>query len=183
MTISSRMFAVLASKITVLALLAGVPALLAQGATEGRTDISTVVSSNNQFAFEFYRDLNGSNAGKNIFVSPYSISAALAMAFEGSRENTQKQMAGVLHFDMSDANRRAGFSELLAQTKPGPGRKYKLDVANALWGRKDYPFDPVFTSTIGKFYGGGFNTVDYTGDKEGSVRKINTWVEDKTAGK
>ena len=57
------MFAVLASKITVLALLAGVPALLAQGATEGRTDMSTVVSSNNQFAFEFYRDLNASNAG------------------------------------------------------------------------------------------------------------------------
>jgi serpin B len=155
----------------------------AQNGTESNTSLSVVVSSNNQFALDFYRGINGSSGGKNIFVSPYSISTALAMTFEGSRNNTRKQMGEVLHFNMPDAERQAGFSELLAQTRPGPGKKYKLEVANALWGQKDYPFETAFTGAIGKFYGGGFNTVDYPGDKEGSIRKINTWVEDKTAGK
>ena len=105
------------------------------------------------------------------------------MTFEGSRNETQKQMASVLHFNLPDADRQAGFSELLAQTKSGPGKKYKLEVANALWGQKDYHFEPAFTSAIGKFYGGGFNIVDYAGDKEGAIHTINTWVEGKTAGK
>jgi serpin B len=145
--------------------------------------MSSVVSSDNQLAFDFYRGINVSSIGKNIFVSPYSISTALAMTFEGSRNNTRTQMAAVLHFNMSDADRQAGFSELLAQTRPGPGKKYKLEVANGLWGQKDFPFEPAFTGTIGKFYGGGFNTVDYAGDKEGAIHTINTWVEGKTAGK
>jgi len=157
--------------------------LSAQGGTAKVTDLSAVADSNNQFAFDFYRSINASDEGKNIFVSPFSVSTALAMTFEGSRGDTQKQMAGVLHFNLPDADRQAGFSALLAEINGGQAKHYKLEVANALWGQKEYRFEPSFTWTIGKFYGGGFYAVDFVGDKAGSVHKINSWVEDKTAGK
>jgi serpin B len=179
----SRNFRSLAAVPSVLAVFAGVPGLHAQDVPANGKNLTAVVNSNNQFALDFYRKINASDAGKNIFVSPYSISTALAMTFEGSRNNTQKEMASVLHFNLPDQERQAGYAALLAETKAGPGKHYKLEVANALWGQKDYPFEPAFTSIIGKFYGGGFNSVDYAGDKAGSIHKINIWVEDKTAGK
>ena len=179
----SQSFKSLTITISVLVMFAPVPGLLGQGKLANGKDLTAVVTSNNQFALDFYRNVNASDSGKNIFISPYSISTALAMTFEGSRNNTRREIEGVLHLHMPDAERQQGFSSLFAATKAGPGKHYKLEVANALWGQKDVHFEPAFTNTIGKFYGGGFNTVDYIGDKPGSIHKINTWVEDKTAGK
>lgn len=178
-----RSFMPLTAKLAVLALFVGIPGLFAQQGTASGKDWPDVVNANNQFAYDFYRNLSAREKGKNIFVSPYSISTALAMAYEGSSGNTRKQMAGVFHFDMPDAKRQTGFSTLMEQTAAGPGKHYKLSVANALWGQKGYHFEPAFTNTIEKFYGGGFNEVDFPGDKPATIHKINTWVEDKTAGK
>jgi serpin B len=105
------------------------------------------------------------------------------MTYVGSRTNTQKQMASVLHLQMSDAKLETGYSALLAQTKTTPAKHYKLDVANALWGQKDFHFEPAFTTAISKYFDGGFNVVDFIHDREASRLKINRWVEDKTANK
>src|ERR1035437_8165555 len=101
----SRNFKSLMATLTILLLLAGVPGLFAQSGTANRNDMYAVVDSNNQFAIDLYRKISAQDTGKNIFVSPFSVSTALAMTFEGSSGNTRKQMAGVLHLDMSDADR------------------------------------------------------------------------------
>jgi serpin B len=162
-------------------LLVGAPGLLAQSATANGNNLSAVVDSNNQFAIDLYAKINAQDTGKNIFVSPFSISTALAMTFEGSSNNTRKQMAAVLHFNLPDADRQAGYSALLAATSAGPGKHYKLDVANALWGQKGYKFELPFLNVTGKFYGGALKPVDFAGNTEGARIEINTWVEDHTA--
>ena len=101
----SGAFRLLAKGTTILAMFMVGQGLLAQGGTEKMTDLSAIASSNNQFAFDFYPSINATDEGKNIFVSPFSVSTALAMTLEGSRGNTQKQMAGVLHFDLPDQDR------------------------------------------------------------------------------
>jgi serpin B len=103
------------------------------------------------------------------------------MTFEGSLNKTRTQMAGVLHLDMSDADRQTGFSALLAETSAGPGKHYKLNVANALWGQTGYHFEAPFLSATEKYYGGTLKSVDFAGDTEGARVEINTWVEDHTA--
>jgi len=157
--------------------------LLAQEETVSRTSLSKVADANNRFAIDLYRNLNAHETGKNIFVSPYSISTALAMTYEGSRNNTQKQMAAVLHLNLSDAERQAGYSALLTQTKAAPGKHYKLEIANALWGQKGYHLEPAFLKTTSKFYGGSLYPVDFAHNTEGARVEINTWVEDHTAKK
>jgi serpin B len=176
-----RNFKSLMATLTILLLLAGVSGLGAQSGTTNRNDMHAVVDSNNQFAIDLYRKISAQDTGKNIFVSPFSVSTALAMTFEGSSGNTRKQMAGVLHLDMPDADRQTGFSALLAETSAGPGKHYKLNVANALWGQKGYHFEAPFLSAIGKYYGGGLKTVDFAGNTEGARVEINTWAEDHTA--
>ncbi len=145
--------------------------------------VADIVNANSQFALALYKNINaaGSSKGKNIFVSPYSISTALAMTYTGARGNTKTELSKVLFFDaFSEEKLNTGFSSLLQQTKATPGKHYKLDVANALWGQKDYHFEPSFTSTVSKYYDGGFNTVDFVGANEATRKQINTWVEKKT---
>jgi serpin B len=182
---SSRNFILLTAKLAALVVFAGVSGLLAQDGRANGTNLSEVVTSNNRFAVDLYRNINAHETGKNIFVSPYSISAALAMTYLGSSGNTQKQMATTLHFTLPKEKLEAGFSELLGQTKSTPAKHYKLNVANALWGQAGFHFEPAFTSGISKYFDGGFNVVNYIEDdeREASRAKINGWVEEKTAHK
>ena len=59
----------------------------------------SVIQANNQFALDLYQRYNSNN--ENIFFSPYSISTAVAMSYEGARENTaaeiQKTFYGLGH--------------------------------------------------------------------------------------
>jgi serpin B len=146
---------------------------------------SEVVSGNNQFALALYQNLTADESQKeeNVFLSPYSISTALAMTYMGSRGNTQKQMASVMHTHMPDAALEAAYSSLLAQTQAKSGNHYELNVANALWGQQGFHFETTFTSAIRKYFDGGFSVVDFHHGREASVAKINQWVEDNTAGK
>lgn len=146
--------------------------------------VPEVVSGNSQFAIDLYKKLTSDNKTKekNIFASPYSISTALAMTYAGSRGNTQKQMAAVLHFSVAEPKLHEDFQNLLGQTK-APNKSYQLSVANALWGQQDYHFEEGFLGLIRKHYDGGFNTVDYVRAIDKSRSTINQWVENKTANK
>lgn len=163
--------------------IAGVATMEGQQPSSSDTAMLAVVEASNQFDFELYRSVSGSDTGKNVFFSPYSISTALSMVFEGSRNETRKQMGSVLHLNLSDADRRSGFADLLAKTKAAAGNPYKLELANALWGERGYHFESSFTADLSRYYGGGFNAVDFVGAKEATIHRINTWAEEKTNNK
>jgi serpin B len=181
--LSSRIFKSLTLALVISAALI-IPKLPA-GGPASTAAVSEVANANSQFALALYQNINADKAsnGQNIFVSPYSISTALAMTYVGSRNNTQKQMASVLHFQMPDTTLEASYSSLLAQTQATPAKHYKLEVANALWGQEGFHFEPAFTTALSKYFGGGFNVVDFIHGREASRLKINKWVEDKTADK
>ena len=182
---ASRIFKLLIVTFTMLVLLVSAPGLPAQDNKEDESLRSEVVNGNSQFAIDLYQNINASedSKGKNIFISPFSISTALAMTYEGSRNNTRKEMASALHFNLPGDKLDAAFSLLLGETKAAPGEHYKLNVANALWGQKDYRFESAFTRAIDKYYDGGFNLVDYLHNTEGSRKTINKWVEARTEDK
>ena len=50
-----------------------------------------VAEGNTQFALDLYRNLRGEEG--NLFISPHSISTALAMTYAGARGETAAQMA------------------------------------------------------------------------------------------
>lgn len=143
-------------------------------------NVSAVVAANNQFAFELYRALR-SDAG-NIFFSPYSISVALAMAYEGARAGTANEMQKVFHFPTDAGVRRASYLALANYTNT-PNAHYKLSIANSLWVDKSYPLLSGYTSTVEQYYGGKATMVDFRGAAEAARRTINKWVADNTSGK
>lgn len=57
--------------------------------------MAAISSSNTAFALELFRTLRQENPTGNIFISPLSISSALAMVFLGAKGETAAQMAQV----------------------------------------------------------------------------------------
>lgn len=144
-------------------------------------DRDVVVDGNARFAFDLYQKLGADSKGENIFLSPLSISTALAMTYAGARGETEKQMAQALHFSLPQQQLHAAFSELQASLQKS--KDYELAIANRLWGQKGYPFSKDFLKFVDSQYQGGFEEVDYLRDPQGSRKMINRWVEERTKEK
>ncbi|MBF0531476.1 MAG: serpin family protein [Candidatus Omnitrophica bacterium] len=143
----------------------------------GAADVSAVVAANNQFAFELYaryKSLPG-----NIFYSPYSISSALAMTYEGGRGQTAAEMEKVFHFPSDAAARREAYLAIYQEINKAD-KKYTLNTANALWAQEGYPFLEEYFSLIEKYYGGKATNLDFRIRSEESRQTINLWVEERT---
>lgn len=145
-------------------------------------DVAQVVEGNTEFAFKLYQSLAGSPEfnGKNLFYSPFSISSALAMTYAGARGETERQMADVLGFDVSQEQLHAAFN-LLDQKLTG-NQKFDLEIASSLWGQDGFPFKQEFLDLLASNYGAGMRLVDYSGpsSREAARQAINDWVEEAT---
>jgi len=152
------------------------------------SDLTALVSGNNAFAFDLYQVLK--QTGGNLFYSPYSISEALAMTYAGARGETEEDMAQALNFTLSQDRLHPAFNSLDLQLKQrGQGAQgtdgtgFRLDVANAIWGQKDYQFLAQYLDVLAQNYGAGLRIVDFINQVEQSRVTINQWVSDQTQGK
>ncbi len=148
------------------------------GATSEGT--SRVVNANNQFALDLYSELK--DEGSNVFFSPYSISTAFAMTYEGARGKTAEEIQSVFHFPKEDSTRRSSFAALHNQLN-NRSAKYKLSIANALWVQKDFQILKEFTDPVQRYYAGNATNLDFAGATEEARQTINNWVEEKTNDK
>ncbi len=143
--------------------------------------VKDVVKANNQFSIDLYSEIN-KESNENIFFSPWSISTAVAMAYEGARGDTANEMQSVFHFPKNNNIRRASFAKML-NTINKAGGKYKLHTANAIWLQKDYPFLEDYKDTISRYYLGDVKNVDLVNNPKESSSEINSWVSDNTNNK
>jgi serpin B len=143
-----------------------------------------IAGSNNGFAHDLYLQLahDPQNAGSNILFSPFSISSAFAITYEGARGTTAGEIRTVFHFPADSATLREGFSLINAGINSGD-MNYTLSTANALWAEKTYPFMPDYISTAGRWYSANVTNLDFTGQPEASRQTINNWVADRTQDK
>ena len=140
-------------------------------------DANSVVNANNQFTFELYSKYKSKQG--NIFFSPFSISSALAMTYEGARGLTADEIQSVFHFPKDDSVRRNSFLEIYNQINKGH-EQYQLYTANALWAQKKYPFPEEYLKVIKDYYGGEARNLDFKNENSESCRIINSWIEKQT---
>ena len=145
-------------------------------------DTGAVVDGNTEFALDLYASLRTEEG--NLFLSPYSISTALAMTFAGARGETAGQIADVLHFTLEQDRLHQAFAALASSVKAaGDGSGCSLHLANALWGQPGEGFLDEFLAVTKKHYGAGFRQVDFQRATERARQIINTWVDQQTRQK
>lgn len=115
----------------------------------------------------------------NLFFSPVSISTAMAMAYAGARGTTADEMKQALLLDGTPDETHAKFAKLLADLR-SERAGCRLDVANRLWGQKDYAFLPEFIRINREQYGADPVELDFSGASDEAIRSINGWVNEQT---
>jgi serpin B len=146
------------------------------------TPMERVVRGNTAFALTLYQQLSSTEG--NLFLSPFSISTALAMTFAGARGNTAIEMAAALHFSMEGEELHSAFAGLKQNILEAEGKGgVRLKIANALWPQRGYPFLPEYLSLLKRYYGTTVTPVDYAKAAEEARQTINRWVERETEQK
>lgn len=137
---------------------------------------------NNFFAFDLLNAMP--DYENNLVISPFSISAALAMTYAGAAGKTEKEMAQTLFFDLNQNEFHPDFSLYITRLREMAGDKVQLNIANNLWAQKDFQFRQEFFDLIELNYGTRLNQVDfYKGDRELIRQEINQWVSEETREK
>ncbi len=142
-----------------------------------RNEENIIASATNQFAFDLY--LNLKDSAGNIFFSPFSLSTAMAMTYEGARGQTAREIKQVFHYPESLKVMREEFAGIINLINK-EDKKYELHTANALWAQKGYPLLTEYVNTVEKYYGGKVTDLDFARETENSRLIINHWVEEQT---
>ena len=144
--------------------------------------VETLAQDVSAFALDLYHQLRRSEG--NLFLSPYGISAALAMAHAGARGNTETQMASALRYTLPQESLHPAFAELgsgLANLREVG--HIKLSAANSIWPQQGYPLLDGYLSLIKRHYGVSVTPLHYRDAPEAARETINRWVESRTEHK
>lgn len=139
-------------------------------------DGKNIVDANNQFTFDFYSQIS-KEKDENIFYSPWSISTAFAIAYEGAQEQTSKEIQQVFGFPSDYETRTSEFKTAIDNLNPDDV-PYQLSVANALWLAEKFNPLQEYIETAITYYDSEVSTVDFISND--GVNKINAWAEEKT---
>jgi serpin B len=144
--------------------------------------IDKIVPANNNFGFRLFDQLLQQDLGQNVFMSPLSVSLALAMTYNGAAGHTQTAMAktlGLENLTLAEVNQAnlALRNVLLHQSNPD----MSLLIANSLWLNQDFHLEPTFLTPTQEFYAANVTNADF--QSPATVSNINQWVKENTQGK
>ena len=140
-----------------------------------------VVTANTQFGFNLFDEIRKTEQDTNIFISPFSVSLALAMTRNGAAGETEQAMTNTLQLQGLDTEAinigYAGLRQTLLIADP----KVTLAIANSLWARQGVLFNQSFLQRNAQLFGAEISTLDFTDLR--TVETINQWVDTNTNGK
>ncbi|XP_026370912.4 serpin A9 [Ursus arctos] len=148
------------------------------------TAASQLSSSNTNFAFRLYRRLVLKTPDQNVFFSPLSVSASLAMLSLGARSATKTQILQSLGFNLTHGPESAihqAFQHLLRSLR-APGKALDLRMGSVLFIKKELWLQKNFLDNVKRLYESKVFSTDFSSTST-AREKINSYVEKETEGK
>ncbi len=161
--------------------------------------LATQVRGNIDFSLALLEHLREADPESNLFVSPYSISVALAMTYAGARGETADEMANALRYELEGEDLHAAFGTLeaeferrnedgatvetpdwMADEASEDDLGFELSSANAVWPDEGLALNGDFLELLAAYYGAGERLVDFSGSPDDAREEINAWVEAQT---
>lgn len=145
----------------------------------------------NRFAHRIFSGLTGDG---NVFISPYSISMALSMLYNGADGGTRQEMAELLGYDLlagytdnyNDAANQTmnSYSRYIREALQKADQAVTIDTANSVWLAKGMQFkskmEEALLAPARNYYNADIFQVDFNDDK--TLDNVNKWVADHTDG-
>lgn len=143
-------------------------------------DNSAQYDSNRAFAFEIMQRINGGELEENVFISPMSISIALAMLYNGTNGSGAEQMDEVLRLNGLDLESHNQNYFCLLEELGSLDSDVRLDIANSIWGVEGFEAKEEFLNYAQEFLGSDYFSRDFS--DPAVLDEINTWISDNTGG-
>jgi serpin B len=142
--------------------------------------VAEQAKSINQFASRMYKQLVEEN--KNLFFSPYSITAALGMTDGGAAGETDKQIRNALQVTLTGEDFHAalnGLDRSLAAHSEET-ENLELNVVNSIWQQNSLLIKDTYLDLLARHYDAGVNLLDFRKDPDSCRIIINDWVSEQT---
>ncbi|MBD3918643.1 serpin family protein [Paenibacillus sp. PR3] len=140
-----------------------------------------IIQASNNFGLRLHQQLLKEKPGQNVFLSPLSITTALAMVYNGSGGETKAELERVLGWNNKSVDQiNAGYRELLKLLSQ-PGEGITLQLADSVWHNAQVTVNPNFSSIIKDSYNAEIASIE-TDQPEKSAKQINGWIADHTEG-
>lgn len=169
----------------VMSVIIAAAALSGCGSQEARTDTgkisAAVVDANSGFAFDMFRELDSEGDEGNIFISPLSISTALAMVYEGAGGKTREAMADALNYKGIETDVLNESCRNLLLHLNSLDSKVDLSIKNSIWIRKGEAIKPGFITTNKNVFDAQVSELDF--NKADAADTINRWISESTQGR
>ena len=143
--------------------------------------IETLASANASFGFNLMKQLVGERPTDNVFISPYSVSAALQMVWQGAAGHTKTEMDQALALSNFKPETAGSAYKELDNSIKSAAAKVALNVANSIWYAPNIQLKPQFVSINQNSYGAKLSPLDFTDPRSAGV--VNSWVSEATHGK
>ncbi|QHE53480.1 serpin family protein [Pontibacillus sp. HMF3514] len=138
-----------------------------------------VMDGNAVFAWDLFKKLSEEEKQKSIFISPFSISTALSMTYQGARGETKEEMKEVLGYQGVDINKvndtYKNYIRYVTQMND-----VDVNIGNSIWVRDGFAVKDTFIKTNQDMYGAGVFERDFS---EQTVTEMNNWISKETNGK
>ncbi len=138
----------------------------------------TIVDNNNDFSFKVFQEVSKSDTN-NVFISPVSISTALAMTYQGAKGRTAKEMRNTLRFTRNKKETHKQFTQVLKDFQAEQADIFK--IVNAVFTQEKYDIRQTFIDAL-KDYSALIKQADFINDehREKARNEINNWVLENT---
>ena len=139
------------------------------------------IQSNNGFALDLFRQVSQSEDGKNLLISPLSITIDFGMVNNGAVGTTQQEIYETLGYKESSVDGLNAFCRTMMEQSAAVDPSTTLEIANAAVVNKMYPgLKDGFTKTVKEVYDAEVIYKDFS--KEDIKSLVNNWCKEKTHG-
>ena len=140
-----------------------------------------VESATNSFATNLFGQVATQEQGKNFFISPLSVSMALAMTVNGANGQTYTDMQKTLGLDgLTNDEINQSYQSLITMFS-NLDPNVTFNIANSIWYRNTFQVLDSFLTTDSLYYNAQVEPLNFSDPNAANL--INSWVNDKTSGK
>lgn len=138
--------------------------------------------ADNAFTFKLFKEtLSKPLDGKNLMLSPLSVSMALAMTSNGSSGTTLEAIRNTMEFKgFTEAELNSYYHKIITEL-PQLDPKASLKMANSIWYRNTFSPLSAFLKVNSESYNAAIEGLDFA--NPAAKDKINNWVNNNTNGK
>jgi len=139
-----------------------------------------MAARNTRFAFSLFGRLHVGQPDQNLFISPFGVSNALALAYYGAGGDTARAIADTMQWQGATPEQVSESLLSLRRDMQESNPRITLAIADSLWLGPGEQFRPEFTYGIGRLPATLVDTLDFSDPR--SADTINAWVNEQTRG-